>query len=94
MGKPQPEGAQAADLTDVAARRLRVASPATALVISVLVLALTIAAVPLASLARQSLNASGGSLPVWITAPFAMVGLVWLARYLATGARRVTAASS
>jgi hypothetical protein len=55
---------------------LRVASPATALVISVLVLVLTIAAVPLAGLARQSLNASGGSLPVWITAPFAMVGLV------------------
>jgi hypothetical protein len=55
---------------------LRVASPATALVISVLVLALTVAAVPLASLARQSLNASSGSVPVWITAPFAIVGLV------------------
>jgi len=68
--------AQAADLAYVSARRLRVASPATALVISVLVLVLTIAAVPLAGLARQSLNASGGSLPVWITAPFAMVGLV------------------
>ncbi|MGD0069506.1 MAG: hypothetical protein ABSB76_39555 [Streptosporangiaceae bacterium] len=76
MGETQPVGAQAPELTHVATRRSRVASPATALVISVLVLALTIAAVPLASLARQSLNASGGSLPVWITAPFAMVGLV------------------
>jgi hypothetical protein len=76
MGETQPAGAQAPELTHVATRRSRVASPATALVISVLVLALTIAAVPLASLARQSLNASGGSLPVWITAPFAMVGLV------------------
>jgi hypothetical protein len=76
MGETQPASAQAAEVTPVAARRLRVASPATALVISVLVLALTIAAVPLASLARQSLNASSGSLPVWITAPFAIVGLV------------------
>jgi hypothetical protein len=76
MGQTQPAAAQAPDLTHVAARRLRVASPATALVISVLVLALTIAAAPLASLARQSLNASSGSVPIWITAPFAMVGFV------------------
>jgi hypothetical protein len=76
MGETRSAGARAPELKHVAARRLRVASPATALVISVLVLGLTIAAAPLASLARQSLNASGGSLPVWITAPFAMVGLV------------------
>jgi hypothetical protein len=76
MGETQPAGARAPELSHAAARRSRVASPATALVISVLVLALTIAAVPLASLARQSLNASSGSLPVWITAPFAIVGLV------------------
>jgi hypothetical protein len=76
MGETQPAGARAPGLSHVAARRLRVASPATALVISVLVLALTVAAVPLASLARQSLNASSGSVPVWITAPFAIVGLV------------------
>ncbi len=63
-------------MIDVAARRFRVASPATALVIDGLVLALSIAAVPLAGLARQSLNASGGSLPVWITVPFAAVGFV------------------
>jgi hypothetical protein len=76
MGETQPAGAQAPELTHVAGRLLRVASPATALVIGVLVLTLTIVAVPLASLARQSLNASGGSVPVWITVPFAMVGLV------------------
>jgi hypothetical protein len=39
-------------------------------------LALFIAAVPLAGLAHQNLNASNGSLPVWVTAPFAVVGLV------------------
>ena len=39
-------------------------------------LALAAAAVPLSRLARQSLNASGGSVPVWVVAPFAVVGLV------------------
>jgi hypothetical protein len=34
------------------------------------------AAVPLSGLARQSLNAGSGSLPVWVSAPFAAVGLV------------------
>jgi hypothetical protein len=63
-------------MIDVAARRFRVASPATALIIGGLVLALSIAAVPLAGLARQNLNASGGSLPVWITVPLAAVGFV------------------
>ena len=46
------------------------------MVIGVVVLVLFIAAVPLAGLAHQSLNASHGSLPVWVTAPFAVVGLV------------------
>jgi multisubunit Na+/H+ antiporter MnhG subunit len=63
-------------MTAVASRRFRLASPATALAIGGLILALTIAAVPLAGLAHQSLNASGGSLPVWITAPLAAVGVV------------------
>jgi hypothetical protein len=40
------------------------------------VLVLFIAAVPLAGLAHQNLNAASGSLPVWVTAPFAVVGLV------------------
>ena len=59
-----------------AARRFGLMSPAGCVVIGVVVLVLFIAAVPLAGLAHQSLNASSGSLPVWATAPFAVVGLV------------------
>ena len=44
--------------------------------LGVLALALMVADVPLAGLARQSLAATGGSLPVWISAPFAVVGFV------------------
>ena len=58
------------------ARRFGLTSPAACVVIGVVVLVLFIAALPLAGLAHQSLNASGGSLPVWVTAPFAVVGLV------------------
>jgi signal transduction histidine kinase len=57
-------------------RRFRLASPATALVLGGLVLALMIADIPLAGLAHQSLNAIGGSVPVWVSAPFALVGFV------------------
>jgi hypothetical protein len=39
-------------------------------------LALFAAAVPLSGLARQDLNASNGSVPVWVSAAFATVGLV------------------
>jgi hypothetical protein len=39
-------------------------------------LALFAAAVPLSGLARQNLNASGGSVPVWVSASFAVVGWV------------------
>ena len=39
-------------------------------------LALVVAAVPLAGLAHQNLDASGGSVPVWVVAPFGVVGLV------------------
>jgi hypothetical protein len=66
-------GAPAADATG---RRLRLASPAACAAICVVVLVLFIAAVPLAGLAHQNLNAASGSLPVWVTAPFAVVGLV------------------
>jgi hypothetical protein len=59
-----------------AARRFGLTSPAACAVIGVVVLVLFIAAVPLAGLAHQSLNAASGSLPVWVTAPFAVVGLV------------------
>jgi hypothetical protein len=59
-----------------AGRRFRLASPTTALVLGGLLLAFLIADVPLAGLAHQSVNASNGSLPVWISAPFALVGFV------------------
>ena len=59
-----------------AGRRFRLASPTTALVLGGMVLALMAAEVPLAHLARQSMNASGGSLPVWFSAAFAVVGFV------------------
>jgi hypothetical protein len=55
--------------------RLRPA-PLTALVLGGLVLVAAIADVPLARLAHQSVDASGGSLPVWISAGFGAVGFV------------------
>jgi hypothetical protein len=48
--------------------RFRLAWPATAVLLGGLLLALAIAAVPLSRLAHQSLNASNGSVPVWISA--------------------------
>lgn len=44
--------------------------------LGVLVLALLIAEPPLALLARQSVNASNGSVPVWFSAAFGLVGFV------------------
>jgi hypothetical protein len=61
---------------EVTGRRFRLASSATALVLGGLLLALLIADVPVAHLAHQSLNESSGSVPVWVTAPFALVGFV------------------
>ena len=58
------------------ASRTQVAAPATALVVGGLVLALVIAAVPLAALAHQSLNAGDGSVPVWVSAGFGLAGFV------------------
>jgi hypothetical protein len=57
-------------------RRFRLGLPAAALVLGGLVLVLVVAAVQLARLAHQSLNADAGSVPVWISAPFAVVGFV------------------
>src|ERR1700751_6319421 len=76
MVKAQLARAPAREEGDLAGRRFRLASPAMALVLGALVLALLIADVPLAGLAHQSLNAAGGSVPVWITAPFAAAGFV------------------
>ena len=64
MGGVDPAAMTAGD----AGRRFRLASPTGALVFGGLVLALMIADVPLASLAHQSLAASGGSVPVWMSA--------------------------
>ena len=55
---------------------MRLGPPAAVLVLGGLVLVLAVAAVPLARLAHQSLNASSGSTPVWVTAPAAVVGFV------------------
>jgi len=57
-------------------RGSRLASPDAAVVLGALVLALMIAEPLLAWLARQSLNASNGSVPVWFSAAFGVVGLV------------------
>jgi hypothetical protein len=67
-------------MADVTGRRLRLASPATALVLGGLVLALAVLDVPLARLAHQSLNANGGSTPFWFSAALGAVGFVVASR--------------
>jgi hypothetical protein len=76
MVKARLAGAPVREAADLAGCRFRLASPATALVLGGLALALMIADVPLAGLAHQSLAATGGSVPVWISAPFAVVGFL------------------
>ncbi len=56
--------------------RLRLGLPVAALVLGGLALVLAVAAVPLARLAHQSLNAATASVPVWVTAPGAAGGFV------------------
>ena len=63
-----------------AARRFRLASPATALVAGALLLALVIADPLLARLAHQSLNSSGGSTPFWFSAAVGAAGFVVASR--------------
>jgi hypothetical protein len=58
------------------ARRFAVASPGTALVLGGLVLASVVAGAPLAALAHQSLDAADGSVPVWVSAGFGVLGFV------------------
>ena len=55
---------------------IRLTSRAACLVIGGVLLALFAAAVPLSRLAHQSLNAGGGSVPVWVSAAFAATGWV------------------
>ena len=59
-----------------AARRFRLASPATALVAGAVVLALMIAEFPLASLAHQTVDAGGGGAPLWFSVPFGVIGFL------------------
>jgi hypothetical protein len=63
-----------------ASGRFRPASSVTALVAGGLILALVVVDVPLARLAHQSLNASGGSSPVWYSAALGVVGFVVASR--------------
>ncbi len=60
--------------------RFRSVSSVTALVAGGLILALVVVDVPLARLAHQSLNASGGSSPVWFSAALGVVGFVVASR--------------
>jgi hypothetical protein len=72
----QPAGGQAPVTPDVTGRRfaIRLASPATALLLGGLVLALAVTVVPLGILARQSVGSGGG---VLVLGPvFGVVGLV------------------
>ena len=63
-----------------ASGRFRSVSSVTALVAGGLILALVVVDVPLARLAHQSLNASGGSSPVWYSAALGVVGFVVASR--------------
>jgi hypothetical protein len=56
------------------------ASPRTAVVVGGVLLALEIAEPLLAGLARQSMNDSNGSVPVWFSAAFGLAGFVVAAR--------------
>ena len=49
---------------------------AACLVVAGVLLALFAVAVPLSGVAHQNLDAASGSAPVWVTAPFAVAGLV------------------
>jgi hypothetical protein len=62
--------------TVTGSRRFSLARPATAWLLGGLLLALAITAVPMARLAHQSLNSSGGSVPVWISAAYGAVGVI------------------
>jgi hypothetical protein len=61
---------------ETAHHRIALARPATAGLLAGALLTLAAAAVPLSRLAHQSVNASGGSLPVWFSAAYGAVGLV------------------
>jgi len=66
--------------TQTASGRFGSVSSVIALVAGGLILALVVVDVPLARLAHQSLNASGGSSPVWFSAALGVVGFVVASR--------------
>jgi hypothetical protein len=72
----RPTAVRASPRADVTGRCFRLWSAATALVLGGVLLVLMVADVPLAGLARQSLNSSGGAAPVWFSAVFGVVGFV------------------
>jgi hypothetical protein len=74
--KERPAAVRASQAADVTARRFQLWSAATALVLGGVLLVLMVVDVPLAGLARQSLNSSGGAAPVWFSAAFGVVGFV------------------
>ena len=59
-----------------AARRFRLASPATALVLGAVIVALVVAEWPFAGLAHLDVNSSTGGLQWWAFTPFGVVGFV------------------
>jgi len=61
---------------ETAHHRIALARPVTAGLLAGALLTLAAAAVPLSRLAHQSVNATGGSLPVWFSAAYGAVGLV------------------
>jgi hypothetical protein len=61
---------------ETAHHRVALARPVSAWLLAGALLILAAAAVPLSRLAHQSVNASGGSLPVWFSAAYGAVGLV------------------
>jgi hypothetical protein len=75
MSGTEPGGQAPVSTANVTPRFRRVLS-AAALVVGVVVLVLIIADIPLARLAHQSLNSSGGSSPVWFAAALGAVGFV------------------
>jgi hypothetical protein len=65
-----------AQAVPVTGRRFRLASPATALVVGAVVLALSLAEFPLASVAHQSVLSGKGGPPIFLFAPFGVIGFL------------------
>jgi hypothetical protein len=65
-----------AQAVPAAGRRFRLASPVTALVAGAVVLALSLAEFPLASAAHQTVAAGTGGPPIFLFAPFGVIGFL------------------